>query len=236
MHRRYRVKASGILVSEIYEKIGKLSLDRAAFKSKWPRNFARPSQLLPSKVHVFWDQNCLQSGKKWEDGFIEGLSLSIVFVPFLCRAAITKWQEQPDVKESNPRDWFSPDQVDNFLLECIIALELHERLPSILDAARITRSEGPIAADSVFACKRIMPIFVDEDCHGAMSDAPATATIKKAEEILRSLDILAQDCAISRFDHLITLYCRPFRFVIMRAHFCILILHCVAVQVLPQNG
>jgi hypothetical protein len=188
--RRYRVKASGILVSGIYDKIGKMALDRAVFKSKWPCSFAHPSQRSQSKVHVFWDQLCLQGGKKWEDGFIEGLALSVVFVPVLCRVTLQKWREQPKTSDASPQDWFSADSVDNFLLECIVALELNARLVLLHHA------------DDVFACKRILPVFVDDE-RCTLSDAAATATISKAEDILRSLNVLARDCAIERFQRLI---------------------------------
>jgi hypothetical protein len=179
---RYRVKANGILVSNIHDKLGKESVNRGVFNSKWPRAFTRPKNSC--EFYTFWDQHCLQSGKKWEDGFIEGLALSLVFVPFLCRSSVQKWQDAP-ASVANPHEWFSPKYVDNFLLECIVALELYERLSSKYD-------EG-----SLFACKRILPIFVD-DHRCELSETAADATITKAEEILQRLNVLAQGSAIQR--------------------------------------
>ncbi len=179
---RYRVKANGILVSSIHDKLGKESVDRGAFNSKWPHAFTRPKSSC--KFYTFWDQHCLQSGKKWEDGFIDGLALSLVFVPFFCRSSVQKWQDAPE-GVANPHEWFSPKYVDNFLLECIVALELNERLSSKYDD------------DSLFACKRILPIFVDDhECE--LSQTAADATITKAEEILQRLNVLAQGSAIKR--------------------------------------
>jgi len=111
-----------------------------------------------------------------------------VFLPVLCRASKQKWKDVPSVSDANPRDFFSPNYVDNFLLECIVALELNARLTKLHDA------------DSVFACKRILPIFVDDD-NDPLSETAANATIEKAEKILQSLNVLAKDCNIERFVH-----------------------------------
>ena len=191
---RYRVKANGILVSGVYDKLGKATMYRGVFRSKWPRSFTRPQSSV-TKFHAFWDQHCLQGGKKWEEGFIEGLSLSVVFVPFLCRASVQKWQEPP-ASVVNPQEWFSPDSVDNFLLECIVALELNDRLTSKHGAA------------SLFACKRILPIFVDDEL-GELSKTAAKATVAKAEEVLRRLNVLSEACFIDRCVHSITLTLQP---------------------------
>lgn len=188
----YRVKDATKIVSDIYDLLLKPSPHRSVFNSKWPSNFARPRAPEGSlnKINVFWDQRCLQSGKKWEDGFIEGLASSIVFVPFLCDDSIKKWKDQPSDSEANP-EYFSETKVDNFLLECIVALELN---------AHLTRDKD--TADVVFPCKRILPIFIHDGLGSdlkKLSEKVAMATISKAEAILRRLNILAENDAIERF-------------------------------------
>jgi hypothetical protein len=184
----YRVKDGTKIVAGIYDLLLKPSSHRSVFKSKWPSNFARPPQGSLSKINVFWDQRCLQSGKKWEDGFIEALSSSVVFVPFLCEDSIKKWKDLPSGSDANPNHYFSDKTVDNFLLECILALELNSRLTSDKDTA-----------DVVFACKRIVPIFIESINQKMLSEKVAIPTISKAEAILRRLNVLAENDTIERF-------------------------------------
>jgi hypothetical protein len=186
----YRVKdASTEIVIDIYDLLLKPSPHRSVFKSKWPSNFVRP-QGSRNKLSVFWDQRCLQSGKKWEEGFIEALTSSVVFVPFLCANSIKRWKDLPSGSDVDPGPYFSETTVDNFLLECILALELNSRLTSDKDTA-----------DVVYACKRILPIFIDKDLQGKkiLSEKVAIATVIKAEAILRHLNVLAQNDTIERF-------------------------------------
>jgi hypothetical protein len=183
----YRVKDATKIVSGIYDLLLKPSLHRSVFNSKWPSNFKRPPQGSLNKINVFWDQRCLQCGKKWEEGFVEGLTSSIVFVPFLCDDSMMRWKDLPSDSDANPECYFSETKVDHFLLECILALELYARLTSDKDTA-----------DVVFPCKRIVPIFIDEGKTKA-SEKVAIATISKAEAILRRLNVLATNDTIERF-------------------------------------
>jgi hypothetical protein len=181
------VKDGTKIVTGIYDSLVKSSTHRSVFKSKWPSNFSRPPQGSQSKINIFWDQRCLQSGKKWEDGFIEGLASSVVFVPFLCEDSLQKWKDLPSSSDANPDHYFSETAVDNFLLECILALELNSYLTSDKETA-----------DVVFACKRILPIFIDGG-KKIVSEKVAIATISKAEAILRRLNVLDQNGTIERF-------------------------------------
>lgn len=77
------------------------------------------------------------------------------------------------------------DEVDNFLLECILALELNSHLSKCYDT------------DTLFACKLVLPIFVDDSKY-SLSDDVATATVSKAQQILRSLSVLNENEDILR--------------------------------------
>ncbi len=119
---------------------------------------------------------------------MEGLTLSIVFVPFLCKDSVKKWKDLPSGSHEDPSFFFSETAVDNFLLECILALELNLFLTKRKDAK-----------DVVFSCKRILPIFIDDNLKvSEFSEMFASATVNKAEEILRSLGVLAQSENIKR--------------------------------------
>ena len=73
-------------------------------------------KLRAKGVNVWWDAVCLEPGKRWEDGFADGLFSSAVFVPVLSRAALTPFA---GLMESS--------RCDNVLLEHRLALELLER-------------------------------------------------------------------------------------------------------------
>lgn len=118
---------------------------------------------------------------------MEALTCSVIFVPILSHKSVHKWMNVPSDSEAAKSDYFNEAKVDNFLLECVIALELHSRLSKL-------KKSG----DVVFACKRILPIFIDKG-KPIMSENVATATVNKAEGILRSLNVLDQNGTIDRF-------------------------------------
>lgn len=71
-------------------------------------------------LKVFWDKKCLQDGKDWMVGFLEGLCSSRIFIPILSRNAINM--------ADNIRQNFSllkaDSPCDNVLLEYRMVLEL----------------------------------------------------------------------------------------------------------------
>ena len=67
-------------------------------------------------LRVWWDVECLEAGKNWEDGFVEGLFEAKVFVPVLSRAALAPFARLDEHSDA-----------DNVLLEQVLALEQHAR-------------------------------------------------------------------------------------------------------------
>ena len=84
----YRVKSDAELTERLYYALGEIGL------------------------RVWWDQKCLPAGLKWQDGFVDGLFTSALFVPILSKAAITPFAS---LKEDS--------SCDNVLLEHRLALE-----------------------------------------------------------------------------------------------------------------
>ena len=71
-------------------------------------------------LNVWLDQKCLEFGKPWEEGFIDGLCKSRVFVPILSREAfVSSNQSILTLTKSSP--------IDNVLLEYRLAGELQKR-------------------------------------------------------------------------------------------------------------
>ena len=61
-----------------------------------------------------FDKVRLVDGERWDDGFVQGLARSTVFVPLISRGA------------TEPMTRIAADAVDNVLLEWNLALRLHE--------------------------------------------------------------------------------------------------------------
>jgi len=71
--------------------------------------------LTAEGLRVWWDKECLKTGEKWEEGFMDGLIDSVVAVPLLsCDLLRTLAGLQPDAQ-------------DNVLIEHSFCLELFER-------------------------------------------------------------------------------------------------------------
>jgi hypothetical protein len=78
-------------------------------------------KLVAAGLRVWFDKKCLVGGKKWQEGFLEGLSMSAVFVPVLSvpgLASMSKLRHD--------------SRVDNWLAEWRLALELEERGHAII--------------------------------------------------------------------------------------------------------
>ena len=72
--------------------------------------------LTERNVNVWWDKVCLQDGADWEEGFVDGLFSSRVFVPLLSKAALAPYAT---LHADSP--------CDNMMLEQLLALEQMQR-------------------------------------------------------------------------------------------------------------
>ena len=72
-------------------------------------------ELLEQGVRVWWDKECLEKGKQWEDSFCSGLVRSRVFLPIISEGSV---KGMKSLKQDSP--------CDNVLLELRLALELRE--------------------------------------------------------------------------------------------------------------
>ena len=116
------------------------------------------TKLTEMGIKVYLDKNCLIDGKAWEDGFIEGLISTRIFIPLLSRNAIN----HPDIAWQNFSQLKSDSRCDNVLLEHALACELVEMgfLDSIFpvfvgDATRLSDdTSDPLAAtfSNYFQC------------------------------------------------------------------------------------
>ena len=159
----YRIKTESDLVGELYHQL--ISTSNAAKIpgiSKWPSSFKKPD-VASSRIHVFWDAKTLAPGLTWKDnGYVSALSKSLVFAPMLSDGVVEAWC-RPVV-----------EYVDNVLLELILALEFNKLHAS---------DEGP---SSVYPCKYIVPVFVNElfSRKSDLSSEVAQATMIEAVRLL----------------------------------------------------
>mmetsp|Transcript_15742 Transcript_15742/g.51430 ORF Transcript_15742/g.51430 Transcript_15742/m.51430 type:complete len:334 (-) Transcript_15742:374-1375(-) len=72
-------------------------------------------KLKEKGVNVWWDRKALQPGQLWEQGFVDGLKSSDIFVPVLSKAALAPFEQLA-----------ADSQCDNVLLEYRMALELKD--------------------------------------------------------------------------------------------------------------
>jgi len=74
-------------------------------------------RLSDEGVDVWWDKLCLEDGKRWEEGFADGLCSANVFIPVLSRAALASCADLTA----------DSDTCDNLVLEHQLAIELEKR-------------------------------------------------------------------------------------------------------------
>jgi TIR domain/Protein kinase domain len=86
------------------------------------------TQLTDAGLRVWWDKVCLKPGISWEDGFMDGLLRSRIFLPLLSREGIN----HPAIPWQNFSKLTSDSRCDNVLLEYRLSLELLAR--GLLDA------------------------------------------------------------------------------------------------------
>ena len=60
-------------------------------------------KLTALKLRVWWDVKCLQPGQLWEDGFIDGLAGSAVFIPLLSKGGLASYSRL--VRRHGTRCW-----------------------------------------------------------------------------------------------------------------------------------
>ena len=166
----YRVKSEADLVGELYHRlITSAKAAKIPQISRWPSKFKEPTKdVASSRMHVFWDAKCLAPGLTWKDnGFVSALSMSLVFVPLLSNGVVEKWVS-PVV-----------EYVDNVLLELVLALEFNHA------------NTSDEHSSSVFPCKYIMPVFVDDlfSMQNSLSKDIARKTMEEATRLLQKYGI-----------------------------------------------
>ena len=138
----YRVSSDLELVEELHAKLLELGLD------------------------VWWDKVSLEPGRRWEEGFADGLCGAKIFVPVLSAGGLRPFERLG-----------AQSACDNVLLEHLLALELRQR--GLMDAI------FPVFVGDVDADGRHGHFFED----GGMPDCAATAAVPavdaKALEHLR---------------------------------------------------
>lgn len=182
----YRVSTDAHLASAIHDRLhfkalnAKKKLDFYA-AAKYPSGFNRNRDTKLSWINIFLDKVCLRTGKDWADeGFILALLQSISVIPIL------SWNESsngepPTGSVGQLAHHGTSSNVDNVLLELVLAKELHSTWQMM--------SKTSIGNDMVlFPCMQIVPIYVHDlfSKLSKLSDEPPAATLKKAAEVLRS--------------------------------------------------
>ena len=83
------------------------------------------------KPRPFLDLKCLQDGEPWQQGFIQGLSCTLVLVPLVTwvQGDFGSIGQMASLDPANGKDW-----VDNVLLEYELALAMLEAEDSLLSA------------------------------------------------------------------------------------------------------
>jgi hypothetical protein len=170
--------------------------------AQWPGKFQR--HFTSSKgAHVFLDKRCLPDADAWFEKFVEALKQSMVFVPLLSCSKNEKLSQRETAKDDKAYDntqasytgsmgdfvETNPEsrkkgvkEVDNFLLELIIAKELHE-LPKRLKLECVHEN------GTLNACSKIFPIIIGSRPSGSdlFTDTVCDATNKKAETVLKDI-------------------------------------------------
>ena len=78
-------------------------------------------KLINKGIPVFWDAKSLLPGLPWEEGFVNGLNESAIYVPVLSKASLASYAELT-----------AKSRCSNVLLEHLLALELKKRDNSFL--------------------------------------------------------------------------------------------------------
>lgn len=181
----YRVATEGLdgngLVQNIYTKLHELSTqDHDLFLplsaiGRWPHFSRKPQQIrAPQQVKCFWDNACLLDGQPWLEGFVMGLSHSIVIVLLVSCDAFNNGSIGGLLTLGEQ------DRVDNVLLEFILALALLQ----IEDSS--VRALIPVMVGSLRLPEDNFSRFPFEVL-SRLPDKPSLATNAKACFILRQL-------------------------------------------------
>ncbi|KAJ1489831.1 hypothetical protein T484DRAFT_1778889 [Baffinella frigidus] len=185
----YRVATEGVgkgngIVKDLYDELLRLSVEGSpelhlpgSALGKFPYFLKQPSLLNPEKqagqVKVFWDKKCLLDAKSWLEGFVLGLSHSMVIVPLLSANGTTGSIGGMIGLKDN-------DYVDNVLLELILALELlnigHTSVQAILPVL-IGEFDGTKFKEFDFK-------IIDQ-----LPDVPSQATNARAGYIMKQLGL-----------------------------------------------
>ncbi len=151
--------------------------------AKYPAGFNRPKEAKKSWLNIFLDKSCLQDSKEWADeGFLSAILKSLTFIPIL------SWETAADGENQKGSvgglaALNKDSDVDNVLLELVVAKELHCVLQAFAKASNQN--------DALYPCMHIFPIFV-QDLFAKLStlsdDAPQK-TLAKASGVLGSVGI-----------------------------------------------
>ncbi|KAK3261094.1 hypothetical protein CYMTET_29987 [Cymbomonas tetramitiformis] len=128
-------------------------------------------------TQVFWDKMCLQNGQPWEEGFMIGLTGSVVVVPILSLGSTEPLAKLP----------LAGDRVDNVLLEWMTSLALLNLHSTGVSAAAV-RSIFP-----VFMGKLVDPLAAGETSSAPMIPAQHSGADQDqatARTMLRCSDFL----------------------------------------------
>ena len=126
-----------------------------------------------SKMRVYFDEQSLEDGQSWEDGFIQGLSRSWVFVPIVSVESLQEMVRKAEDQE----------ECDDVLMEWFVAIELHLR-------GRI-KAVFPIMAshsDKDFWHEAEDADHVGKDLAGLPKMHKAASTLERAQQHLKDLN------------------------------------------------
>jgi hypothetical protein len=204
----YRVSTEHQLARNLFDRLLLNSFKRIpmAGMSPWPHGF---EEKRPGDANVFLDQVCLKSGENWKHseeggGFVGALLKSLIFVPLLSWRVEFENKYDPESKKRfkgsigemvarfsgeglntpiDPNSVKFCDDVDNVLLELILAMELHAHLKQIHKDA-----------SCMHPCLRLFPVVVDDfPDTSKLPHEVSEKTYAEASKVLETCDIRIQD-------------------------------------------
>jgi hypothetical protein len=190
----YRVDPDDSLASPLFSalqlhairKVKQLSLaDQTMFPASHNKH-----QSSVSPFHVFLDKYCLKDAQNYvsgsgDGGFVGAITKALVFVPIFSNYPNGKGSlgAMTTLATTDSSGQFQ-DWVDNFLLELIVAKELHQM---------------PQTAGLLQPCKALYPLFANEEVFKRnLSNLPSKKTNEKAFELLTAANIPTSDGFLSQ--------------------------------------
>lgn len=160
----YRVASDRDLARRLYDSLSALTIEETG-----------------QKLRVYLDATRLEDGKRWDSGFMEGLSRSWVFVPIVSVGSV---QPMMSLGLSEGEDW-----CDNVLLEWTAALELYQR--------GIIKAVLPLMASQV-------DFFSDaKDAFGGVPALPTHVSAATMEQVVLHLQDNTDDGSTDGLEELV---------------------------------